>query len=373
MKTKYTICRSKYKIIDGITVYRIKCVNSFYCHGTLISKGDIGGYVENDYNLSQHGCCWIFDDAVVRGNARLTNSATVKNNAIVEDNAEVCEFSHIKDNALIKGTSKICGNSIIEKYTVLDNAFVMDSSISLPKFSSAHCLGADFPDSDMSYFYFESANISSSNDIYLIPINITRTKKDNFVLAIYKTHDNKKTFCISSGSPFKKYESEDDFFFGILNYTKNFINVKYPEKGKSEESILVKFLVNQLCEQAEYMSLDSMLNEYTKLFLKEIKSISTPLIVERDKEIIKYYILAQIVAPMIKLICHFDSPEEDNWSEYLNYLITAIGVNYKNNKLEDIALTFFYNEQLFKYVYVNKTQCDRMMYVFEGEGVCLYN
>ena len=373
METKYTICRSKYKIIDGITVYRIKCVNSFYCHGTLISKGDIGGYVENDYNLSQHGCCWIFDDAVVRGNARLTNSATVHNNAIVEDNAQVCEFSHVKGNALIKGISRICGNSIIKEYTALNNAFVVDSCISLPKFFSAFCLGSDFPDSDMSYFCFKSANINSHNDIYLIPMNITKTKKDNFVLEVYRTNDDKKAFAISTTNSLKTYKSEDDLFFGILNYAKDFIDINYLEKEKSEENILVSFLINQLYEQIEYRSLNSILDRYTKLFLEEIKAVSTPLIAERDKEIIRYYILAQILAPMIKLICRFESSEEDGWNEYLNYLISTIGINYKNHKLEDISSTFFYNEQLFKYIYINEAQCNKMMCIFENEGVCLYN
>lgn len=38
-----------------------------------VKKGDIGGFVESEDNLSQDDDCWIYDNAVVCGNARIKN------------------------------------------------------------------------------------------------------------------------------------------------------------------------------------------------------------------------------------------------------------------------------------------------------------
>ena len=36
-----------------------------------VKKGDIGGYVESESNLSQEDSCWVYGDARVSGNARV--------------------------------------------------------------------------------------------------------------------------------------------------------------------------------------------------------------------------------------------------------------------------------------------------------------
>ena len=36
-----------------------------------IKKGDLGGYVESERNLSQYDNCWIYDNAIVFGNAKV--------------------------------------------------------------------------------------------------------------------------------------------------------------------------------------------------------------------------------------------------------------------------------------------------------------
>ena len=69
----------KYKLTDEcITIcdrklYRIKALKDFSC----IKKGDEGGFVESEDNLSQEDNCWIL------GNAKVFGNAVVRDNAMI--------------------------------------------------------------------------------------------------------------------------------------------------------------------------------------------------------------------------------------------------------------------------------------------------
>ena len=43
----------------GVQLFRIKALISF----KGVKKGDVGGYVESEKNLSQHGNAWVYGDA----------------------------------------------------------------------------------------------------------------------------------------------------------------------------------------------------------------------------------------------------------------------------------------------------------------------
>lgn len=82
----------KYKLtdeiieLDGVKLFRIEALKNF----SIIKKGFKGGFVQSENNLSQEGNCWIFDDAMVYENARVTGNAEVFGgeicgNAIIRD------------------------------------------------------------------------------------------------------------------------------------------------------------------------------------------------------------------------------------------------------------------------------------------------
>lgn len=74
-------------------VHRIKALKDF----GDVHKGDLGGWVEKESNLSQEGNCWIYDNAMVSENAR------VQDNAKVFDTVCAYEDSLVKDNAEVHG------------------------------------------------------------------------------------------------------------------------------------------------------------------------------------------------------------------------------------------------------------------------------
>ena len=70
----------KYELTDetithcGHTLHRIRALRDF---GT-IKKGDLGGFVESEGNLSHEGDCWVGGDAQVGGNAEVSGNAQVE-------------------------------------------------------------------------------------------------------------------------------------------------------------------------------------------------------------------------------------------------------------------------------------------------------
>ena len=88
----------KYKLteetinVDGRTLYRIEALKDF----GNVRKGEKGGFIEKESNLSQNGDCWVYDNAKVYGNA------------VVFDYAEVCGYSKLFGNAVIRDNTKVC-------------------------------------------------------------------------------------------------------------------------------------------------------------------------------------------------------------------------------------------------------------------------
>ena len=116
----------KYKLTEesinycGRTLYRIEALKDF----GIVKKGDKGGYVQSDENLSQEEDCWISD------NAKVFDSAVVYNNAKVFDNAYVYGDAYVYGNALVSGDAKVYDYAkVSDNAQVYGNAFVYDYAI----------------------------------------------------------------------------------------------------------------------------------------------------------------------------------------------------------------------------------------------------
>ena len=102
-------------IVNGKTLYRIEALKDF----SNVRKGDKGGFIENEENLSQSDNCWVYDNAMVYDNARVHNNATVSGNAKVSGNAIIHE------DAKVYGDAKVSGKAIVhDKAEIYDNAEV---------------------------------------------------------------------------------------------------------------------------------------------------------------------------------------------------------------------------------------------------------
>lgn len=104
---KYELVKSDSIVVDGHTLYRIRALRDF----RDVKAGDLGGYIESESNLSQHGPCWVYDDAKVYERALVFAWAKVFGNASIFGNASVYDHTLIYDNAKVYGNSKIHGKT----------------------------------------------------------------------------------------------------------------------------------------------------------------------------------------------------------------------------------------------------------------------
>lgn len=109
MNKKYTLVPDI--DINATGLYRIKALRDF----NNVKTGDLGGFVDNETNLSHEGNCWIYDDAIVR-------KSTILNNAIIRGKA-IVENSYISDNVIIVDNPHITDSEI------RGNAFIRDKVV----------------------------------------------------------------------------------------------------------------------------------------------------------------------------------------------------------------------------------------------------
>ena len=81
---KYKIRTDLSKVVNDVTLYRIEALADF----KHAKKGELGGYVQNEKNLSQFGDAWVCGDAKVSGDASVFGDAWVCGNAKVSGNAD---------------------------------------------------------------------------------------------------------------------------------------------------------------------------------------------------------------------------------------------------------------------------------------------
>ena len=129
----------KYKLTDetieveGKTLYRIEALKDF-CE---IKKGDKGGFIESEDNLSHEGNAWVYDDACVYDNALVTDDALVYDNARVYNDARLSDNSRVYENACVYGTARVTDDACVcGTARVYDNDWVYDHALGVWKRSN---------------------------------------------------------------------------------------------------------------------------------------------------------------------------------------------------------------------------------------------
>ena len=105
---KYKLTKNK-KTIGDVTLYQIEALKDF----SDIKKGDLGGWIEKESNLSQQGDCWVSCRARVYDNAIVSDNAWVFGNAQVSGCAWVSGNARVFGNARVSGNDWVSGNAII--------------------------------------------------------------------------------------------------------------------------------------------------------------------------------------------------------------------------------------------------------------------
>lgn len=94
-----------------------------------VVKGDLGGYVQNEDNLSQEGICWIFDDAIACESSFVDQQATVSGTAVIRGSALVSGRAMIRQNAVVDDHAIVMDGFVKAQAHVAGNAAITASSV----------------------------------------------------------------------------------------------------------------------------------------------------------------------------------------------------------------------------------------------------
>lgn len=127
----------------GRTLYRIRALKDF----SDVKAGELGGWVSNEYNLSQYGNCWIYDNAKAMDRSRMYGDSAMYdyskmyNYSAMYDSSEMYGNSAMHNNSEMHDNSKMFNNS--KKY---DDSIMFGNSVMLD-YSSMYGDSAMYGDS----------------------------------------------------------------------------------------------------------------------------------------------------------------------------------------------------------------------------------
>jgi len=139
MNTKYELT-DETREFHGATLHRIRALKDF----GKVKKGDLGGWIESEKNLSIHGNCWVFDDAVVFDDANVSDNAVIYNDSCISSRAEIMNECSVHGNSYIGydaiimdgakihncrigGYAMISTNGVIDNCDIHDDAYIRDN------------------------------------------------------------------------------------------------------------------------------------------------------------------------------------------------------------------------------------------------------
>ena len=91
--------------IFGKTLHRIRATRDF----SNVHAGDLGGFIEDERNLSHDENAWVGDEARVDGNALVYGNAWAYGEARVSGNALVSGDARVSGEALVSDDARVGG------------------------------------------------------------------------------------------------------------------------------------------------------------------------------------------------------------------------------------------------------------------------
>lgn len=108
MEKKFELTKNTIEYF-GTILYQIKALKDF----GDVKKGDLGGYIEKENNLSQEGSSWVSGNAKISGDAKISGNAKIWGDAEIWGYAKIWGDTRISANARISGYAKIWGDARI--------------------------------------------------------------------------------------------------------------------------------------------------------------------------------------------------------------------------------------------------------------------
>ena len=146
---KYKLLENKRCRKNGYWVCPIIALKTF----GNIRKGQKGGYVSSEANLSQEGTCWVYPNAMVVSDASVRDDAQifsgiVQDSAVIADNAKIGDRNRgdstiitgsavIINNARVYGAARVGGRAVIKDCASVDDYVVVEDDVVIGDNASA--------------------------------------------------------------------------------------------------------------------------------------------------------------------------------------------------------------------------------------------
>lgn len=126
------------KEIDGRILHRIVATKDFYRGNriSIVMKGDLGGFIESEDNLSHDGGSWVMNNSCVYERAHIVGNALVgggcahvHGNSLVSEHAYVYGYANIHGYVNISGNATVNGNAHVHEYAnICGNAHICENA-----------------------------------------------------------------------------------------------------------------------------------------------------------------------------------------------------------------------------------------------------
>ena len=131
----------KYKLLEdetieynGRTLHRIQALKDF----GNVKKGQKGGYIQSERNLSHEGNCWIHDDAMAMDDSKVLDNAMIFDNALMFDHATMYDNSSMFDKTSMYYCTTMYDDASMHNHASMHDHASMRDNASMRDFSSMH-------------------------------------------------------------------------------------------------------------------------------------------------------------------------------------------------------------------------------------------
>ena len=148
-------------------LYRIRALRDI---GQVAKKGDLGGFVQSEKNLSQNGDCWVDQDCIICGDA------VVKDDSIVR-------------NTRMYGGSTIGGRSTVEQCVLYETSFIENSTVYNAKLTKDSYICRSMVSN--TFVNLVDCNIQKTSDLITISGAFGFSKEDKAIkVSFYRNRSN---------------------------------------------------------------------------------------------------------------------------------------------------------------------------------------
>ena len=128
---KYELTNEIKNLPDGVVLYRIRALKDF----ADVKAGDLGGFVQSEFNLSQEGNAWVYENACVYGNAGVFENAKVCGNSKMHGYSYAGNDARVYGNTEMSGFARLYGHDCVTGDALISGA---DDFVAVKGFGRVH-------------------------------------------------------------------------------------------------------------------------------------------------------------------------------------------------------------------------------------------